>query len=111
MEAQIIKKKLLKNYINLPLQKRLFQSSSKIYVKSFLKNEIKRKSDIIEIHNRPSYVKEISNKTKAKIVLYFHNDPLEMSGSKSINERIEIIKKTKKIVFNSEWSKKDLLKT
>ncbi len=104
------KKKLLKNYINLPLQKRLFQSSSKIYVKSFLKNEIKRKSDIIEIHNRPSYVKEISNKTKAKIVLYFHNDPLEMSGSKSINERIEIIKKTKKIVFNSEWSKKRFVK-
>ena len=58
------KKKLLKNYINLPLEKRIFQSSSKLYVKSFLKDEIKRKSDIIEIHNRPSYVKEIAKQTK-----------------------------------------------
>ena len=104
------KKKLLKNYINLPLEKRIFQSSSKLYVKSFLKNEIKRKSDIIEIHNRPSYVKEIAKQTKANIVLYFHNDPLEMSGSKTINERIEIIKNTKKIIFNSEWSKKRFIK-
>ena len=41
------KKKLLKKYINLPLEKKLFQSSSKIYVKSFLKNETKIKSYII----------------------------------------------------------------
>ena len=53
--------------------------------------------DIIEVHNRPSYVSEIFKNTKAKIVLYFHNDPLEMSGSKSIKERRDIINKTEKI--------------
>ena len=36
-------KKLLKNYINLPLSKEIFQSSSKIYVKNFLKEEKKKK--------------------------------------------------------------------
>ncbi len=104
------KKKLLKNYVNLPLEKKFFQSSSKIYVKSFLKKEFVKNSNIIEIHNRPSYVREISKQTSAKIVLYFHNDPLEMSGSKTSKERIDIIKNTQKIVFNSEWSKKRFIK-
>ena len=104
------KKKLLNNYINLPLKRKIFQSSSRLYVKSFLNAEKKIKSDIIEIHNRPSYISEISTNTKAKIVLYFHNDPLKMTGSKSINDRMFIIDKVEKIVFNSEWSKKRFIK-
>ena len=47
---------LSKNYINLPFKKSLFQSSSKIYVNNFIKIEKKRKSNIIEIHNRPNYL-------------------------------------------------------
>ena len=104
------KNKLLKNYINLPLKRNFFQSSSKMYVKSFLGIENKVNSDIIEIHNRPNYVSEIFKNTKAKIVLYFHNDPLQMSGSKSTKERKDIINKTEKIIFNSEWSKKRFVK-
>ena len=103
------KKKLLNNYYNLPFKKELFQSSSQIYLDNFLINENKNKSDLIEIHNRPSYVNKISNNTNSKIVLYFHNDPLNMSGSKSINERLNLINKTEKIIFNSEWSKKRFL--
>ena len=99
------KKKLLKNYYNLPFKKELFQSSSKIYLDNFLKNENNNKSDLIEIHNRPSYVNKIYENAKSKIVLYFHNDPLNMSGSKSKDERINLINKTEKIIFNSEWSK------
>ncbi len=100
------KKKLLKNYINLPFKKELLKSSSKIYVENFLVEELKNKSDIIEIHNRPSYVNQIHNKTKAKIVLYFHNDPLNMSNSKTVKDRMNLINKVDKIIFNSEWSKK-----
>ena len=100
------KKKLLKNYINLQFKKELFKSSSKTYVENFLNEEINNKSDIIEIHNRPTYVNQIHIKAKAKIVLYFHNDPLDMSGSKSINDRMNLINKVDKIIFNSEWSKK-----
>ncbi len=100
------KKKLLNNYINLPFKKELLKSSSKIYVESFLIEENKKKSDIIEIHNRPSYVNQIYIKSKAKIVLYFHNDPLNMNGSKTLIDRMNLINKVDKIIFNSEWSKK-----
>ena len=48
---------LSKNYVNLPFKKNLFQSSSKIYVNNFIKIEKKRKSNIIEINNRPNYLK------------------------------------------------------
>ena len=100
------KKKLSKNYINLNLNKKLFQSTSKRYVQSFLDYQKKMKSDLIEVHNRPNYIKIIKKDFKNKIVLYFHNDPLTMSGSKTINERIYLLDNIDKIIFNSNWSKK-----
>jgi glycosyltransferase involved in cell wall biosynthesis len=96
---------LSKNYVNLPFKKKLFQSSSKTYVNNFLKIEKKRKSNIIEIHNRPNYLKYFKNTFKSKIVFYFHNDPLSMNGSKSISERFFILHLCRKIIFNSEWTK------
>ncbi len=102
-------KNLSKNYINIPFKKKFFHSSSKTYVNNFIKLEQKRKSDIIEIHNRPSYLKYFSY-FKKKIVFYFHNDPLGMSGSKTINERMFILNFCSKIIFNSEWTKKRFFK-
>ncbi len=96
---------LSKNYVNIPFKKKYFQSSSKIYVNNFIKLEKKRKSDIIEIHNRPSYLKYFLY-FKRKIVFYFHNDPLTMAGSISVNDRIFILNTCDKIIFNSEWTKK-----
>jgi len=100
------KKKLLNNYVNLPFKKEIFQSGSKIYVNNFLNCEKKNNSDIIEIHNRPAYVNSIFDKTKAKLVLYFHNDPLNMNGSKTVQERLFLLNTVEKIIFNSDWSKK-----
>ena len=51
-----------KKYINLKFKKRLFHSSTNIYLKKFLKHEIKNPSEIIEVHNRPIYVKKIKKK-------------------------------------------------
>ena len=96
---------LSKNYTNIPFKKKYFQSSSKIYVNNFINLEKKRKSDIIEIHNRPSYLKYF-NYFKNKIVFYFHNDPLSMTGSISVNDRMFILNICHKIIFNSEWTKK-----
>ena len=104
------KKKLSSNYINLPFKKEFFKSTSKVYVYNFLKEEKKKISNIIEIHNRPSYVNIIYPQTKAKLILYFHNDPLEMNGSKSKRERINLFNKTEKIIFNSNWSKQRFIK-
>ena len=96
---------LSKNYVNLPFKKNMFQSSSKTYVNNFIKKDEKRKSDIIEIHNRPIYLKYFKNDITSKIVFYFHNDPLTMNGSKTIANRMFILQICKKVIFNSEWTK------
>ena len=99
------KKSLLKNYINLDLSKRFYQSTSKQYVESFLDYEKKIDSDIIEVHNRPNYIRLIKKNFKKKVILYFHNDPLTMNGSKKIDDRIYLLNNIDKIIFNSNWSK------
>ena len=97
------------NYKNIDLKKDIIKSSSKIYINEFLKFEKEYSSDILEIHNRPAYINPIAQHINTKIVLYFHNDPLSMSGSKSVDERIKILNTASKIIFNSEWSKKRFL--
>ena len=100
------KEKLLNNYINLNLKKGILQSNSKSYVDEFIKSELNKKSDIIEVHNRPNYIKQIINKSNSKVTLYFHNDPLNMNGSMTPKERIYLLDNLDAIIFNSNWSKK-----
>ena len=97
-------------YVNIPLKRIIFQSQNKKYVEEFAKLEKKRNSDLIELHNRPIYLTYLTNKLKSKTyILYFHNDPLSMSGSKTIFERIFLMKNCYKIIFNSNWSKRRFL--
>ena len=103
------KKKLLPNYTNINFSKLLFRSSSKTYVKKFLQNEKIKKSKLIEVHNRPDYINSI-HEINDNIVLYFHNNPLDMKSSKSVKERINVYNKTKKIIFNSNWTLKKFTK-
>jgi len=99
------KKKFNIKYVNLNFNKSLIKSSTKTYIFEFLKKENNNKSNIIEIHNRPSYLKYLNHIRYAKKVLYFHNDPLDMSGSRNIDDRLYLLKNLDKIIFNSEWSK------
>ena len=103
--SMLYKRPLSKHYINLDLKKKFYQSASKEYVQSFLNHEKKWSSDIIEIHNRPNYVKYIKKEFKNKIILYSHNDPLTMNGSKNKNDRLYLLNSIDKIIFNSNWSK------
>ena len=97
-------------YKNIYLKKNIVQSGSRIYVNEFLKHEKKSPSDIIEIHNRPNYFHLIHNSIKKqKMVLYFHNDPLTMTGSRSISDRKKLLNNAAKIIFNSHWSRKRFL--
>ena len=105
------KKDFLNRYINLSINnKSIFQSSSNLYVQNFIKRKEVCNSEIIEIHNRPNYLKNILLLKKPKKVLFFHNDPLTMNGSKSIKERLYLIKNLDKILFNSEWCKNRFIK-
>ena len=100
------KKDILKsNYVNLKINNFFFQSKSSIYINNFLKNETNNTSNLIEVHNRPNYLDKIY-KVNKNIILYFHNDPLNMKGSRTIADRVNIINKTKKIIFISKWVRK-----
>jgi len=98
-------KSILKNYKNLDLKKNFLLSTSSQYLNIFTKLIQKEKIDILEIHNRPHYINSLHKVLHCKKVLFFHNDPLKMQGSTSINDRINLLKKTDKIIFNSNWSK------
>jgi glycosyltransferase involved in cell wall biosynthesis len=100
------KKPFLKNYINVDLNRNFLQSSSKNYVKKFLEKEKEINSDIIEIHNRPNYIRYFKNTQNKKIMLYFHNDPLSMNGSITVKDRLYLLNNIDKILFNSRWSQK-----
>ena len=104
------KKKLYGNYINIKLPKNNFlKSQSSSYVSRFINLQSEADSGIIEVHNRPNYISKL-NELKKKIVLYFHNDPLSMLGSRKVKERNFLIKYCEKIIFNSQWSKNRFLK-
>ncbi len=104
------KKRFNQRYCNIEIRKKLFSSQNKEYVKKFIEIEKKNNSQIVELHNRPIYLKYLVDNLKEKdYILYFHNDPLTMSGSKSIKERSFLLDNCYRIVFNSNWSKKRFL--
>lgn len=92
-------------YKNIEFKKIFLKSSSKTYVDNFLNNNFVSKSDIIEIHNRPNYIKLIKKRFNKNIFLYFHNDPLTMEGSSTTKERLFLLENVNQLIFNSNWSK------
>ena len=104
------KKKFNIKYRNISISKKILGIGSQTskYINNFINLESKKPSDIIEVHNRPVYIQLLPD-NKTKKVLYFHNDPLSMNGSKLVNERVSLLNICSKIVFNSEWSKNRFL--
>ena len=98
---------LTKNYKNVKLNslKSKFKSTTKEYSNKLINEIIDKNFDIIEIHNRPLILFNLIKKINSKFIFYFHNDPLSMKGSKSISERLLILKNVDKIIFVSEWVK------
>ena len=105
-------KYLTKNYINISLKnlKLRFKSTSNEYIEKLINELNKKQFEIVEVHNRPLVLFKLLNKIKSKFIMYYHNDPLTMSGSKTAFERKEILKKVDKLIFISEWVKKRFFK-
>ena len=99
----------LNSYINIDLKKNFLYSTSNQYLKNFIKHLPNEKIDILEIHNRPHYIDLLDKALSSKKILYFHNDPQKMQGSNSVNQRINLVDKTDKIIFNSNWAKSRFL--
>ena len=84
---------------------------NKNYINEFCKKYKKFKISIIEIHNRPEYVKILKkNFPNTKIILTFHNDPLSLRGSTLPSQRENILKNCEKIIFISKWIKSRFFK-
>ena len=95
---------LSSKYININLNfKSKFTSSTNQYCEKLAKKINYKKFDIVEIHNRPLVFNILHKKINSKFILYFHNDPLSMKGSKSIDERLRLLKSVDKIIFVSQW--------
>ena len=96
---------LTKNYININIGnlKSKLSSSTNEYCKNFIKKAGNNNFDIIEIHNRPLVFNYLRNQIDAKFILYFHNDPISMNGSKTKNERLKLLDELDKIIFVSKW--------
>ncbi len=105
------KKYLSSNYKNISISKKFLSSNNKKYLSKFINLQKEIKPDIIEIHNRPNYVHEITENIKSKIILYFHNNPLDISGSKSVKERVQLLNNCEFIFFNSNWTKRQFFKS
>ena len=98
---------LTKNYVNIDLKsiKSKFKSTTNEYCEKLIKQININNFDLIEIHNRPLILFKLIKKINSRFIFYFHNDPLSMKGSKSISERLFILKNAKKVIFISEWVK------
>ena len=74
-------------------------------------NKENQKFQIIEIHNRPYLVDSIyfNLKNNNSLSLFLHNDPLEMKGSKTTEDRRNLLSKLDKIYCVSEFIKKRFL--
>ena len=93
-----------KNYINIDYNFDYYiGSKNRKYVEVFNNIIKKKKINLVELHNRPNYIKYLDNNLKK--ILIFHNDPLDLSGSETVIERKKIIENCEKVLFVSNWVK------
>ena len=99
---------LTNNYINIKLDtiNSKIYSSTNEYSNNIIKYLKNTNFNIIEIHNRPNMIQNFIKRVKSKIILYFHNDPGSMKGSKTIKDKIFLLENVDKIIFISKWVKK-----
>ena len=99
---------ITKNYYGIFKKKPFYFFSRTNYYLHLLNKIIKNeRTSINEIHNRPQAAKFfLKKKPLCKNILYFHNSPKELRGSKSVNERLFLLNNLDKIIFVSEWCKR-----
>ena len=110
----ILKKPLTNDYISCDLSNKPFYyifGRTSYYLEN-IKKKISKKKTIIEVHNRPQAANFFinNNNNNNKIILYFHNDPLSLRGSKYVYQRIFLLKNLDKLIFVSEWTKRQFFK-
>jgi len=93
-------------YCNLSVKTLKLGSKNISYVDEFIKYNKQHNYKLIEIHNRPSYVHHfIKKKINSKFILIFHNNPLTLGGSITIDERTILLHRCARLIFVSNWVK------
>ena len=93
-------------YCNLSVANIKLGSKNISYVDEFIKFNKRYKYKLTEIHNRPSYVHHfIKKKIKSKFILIFHNNPLTLGGSITMDERKNLLHHCDRLIFVSNWVK------
>jgi len=93
-------------YINLSVSSLKIGSKNISYVEEFIKYIETYNYKLIEIHNRPSYVHHfLKRKVDSKFILIFHNNPLTLGGSTTIEERKILLERCARLIFVSNWVK------
>jgi glycosyltransferase involved in cell wall biosynthesis len=110
----ILKKPLTNDYISCDISDKPFYYifGRTTYYLENIKKKITKKKSIIEIHNRPQAANFFidNNNNNNKIILYFHNDPLTLRGSKYVYQRVHLLRNLNKLIFVSEWTKRQFFK-
>ena len=103
-----LKNPLTQNYQQTFAHKPFYFLSRTKYYLYLLNKKIKNDNKVvIEIHNRPQAAKFFLKKKPLCIkILYFHNNPKELRGSKSKKDRIYLLNNLDRIIFVSEWCKR-----
>ena len=96
---------LTKNYENIYISnlKSKLSSTTREYCRNIISKIKNENYDIVEIHNRPLIFNYLKKEINTRYILYFHNDPLSMNGSKSASERLNLLINLDKIIFVSKW--------
>tara|TARA_B110000116_G_C16799341_1_gene569141 strand:+ start:4104 stop:5207 length:1104 start_codon:yes stop_codon:yes gene_type:complete len=96
------------NFHGIKINKLLHLGNNRSILINYLKllNTEKETKRIIEIHNRPYLFNlAVRKEKKYPISLHFHNDPRDMKGSKTINQRIFIAQNAAAVYFVSNYIK------
>ena len=98
---------LSKNFVNLKANRLI--DNSYLYLQSFFK-KIASTIKVIEIHNRPHFFLFFKKKKKNfKFILVFHNDPNNLRGSKTVEEKKYLLEHCDELIFVSNYVKKKIL--
>jgi glycosyltransferase involved in cell wall biosynthesis len=93
------------NFINIKINTRFNKNIN--YINEIKKIIFKKNEySIIEIHNRPQYLNAFKFSKKLIKIIVFHNNPLDLRGSQTKSQRLNILQIADHLIFVSEWCKK-----
>ncbi|MEI7669410.1 MAG: glycosyltransferase family 4 protein [Pseudomonadota bacterium] len=83
-----------------------YENRTRSYAKNCAKFINRNNINLVEIQNRPCFVKLLTGRVNCKIALHLHNDPLEMDSARTIKERMQLLKICDAIYCVSDYIKK-----